>query len=273
MFGCLTVRRQEGLSAARRATLRLRPGQGLRRGGGLYRTTLFRWAEVTLPAEWRAEKAKKRVLAALEDLRAEGAVRVTVPTCWREAALLAGLLPLEERPALEACAAQTVDEALRALGLSPGETGLAVCGRRITGPVQDQVLALGRRMRTVRVWGSENRELRARLWRDCGIVDRGPMPRGTPVVALLLREGTPPPEAALVIDLSGETEEEAAPGMWRPSLSPPVGAMKLLPPGLPPQAFAAALFDAGAIPAREIRVSRLDIGKYAQYNKETGNNC
>lgn len=273
MFGCLTVQRRPGLSGAERAALRLRPAKGLRRGGGLYRTSLFRWTEVTLPEEWRPALAERRVLAALEALRAEGVCRTAAPPEWRGAVLRAGLLPLEENSALEACAAQAVDEGCRALGLPPEEAGLAVCGRGISGPVQDQVLALGRRMRTVRVWGGENRELRARLWRDCGIVDRGPMPQGTPVIVLLLREGTPPPEAALVIDLSENGAETLPQEAWRPDLLPPPGALKLLPPGLTPRSFAAALLDAGAIQAREIRVSRLDIGKRAQYNKETGNNC
>ena len=48
MFGILTVLQPEGLSAAQRAALRLRPGKGLQYGEGLFRMAMFVTATVTL---------------------------------------------------------------------------------------------------------------------------------------------------------------------------------------------------------------------------------
>ena len=87
------------------------------------------------------------------------------------------------------------------------------------------------------------------------------MPRGLPVIGLLLEGGLPPEDALLTIDL---TDGEGAPGLWRPSLVPPPGALAQKPAGITDSAFAAALFSAGTLRSREIHVSRLDITKHTQ---------
>lgn len=272
MFGTLTVRMPETDSLVTRGSLRLRPAKGLRHGGGLYRMTMFAWAEVTLADGWKAALREKRVGAALDVLRAQGVREAVLPIEWQALAREKGILPVNCRRALEACAGEAVLEACRALELAPGEVGLSVCGRAISGPVHAELLSLARVVRTVRVWGEGNDGLRNKLWRGCGIVDRGAMPRGLPVIGLLLEGGSPPEDALLTIDLTGG-EGEAAAGVWRPSLVPPAGALAQKPEGVSADAFAAALFSAGALRSREIHVSRLDSTKHAQYNKEIVENC
>ena len=272
MFGTLTVEKPETDSLYTRGALRLRPAKGLRHGGGLYRMTMFTWAEVTLSDGWKDTLREKRVKAGLELLRAKGVREAVLPAPWQALAREQGICPVTCRRALEACAGQSVLEACRALGLPPGEVGLSVCGRAISGPVHAELLSLARLVRTVRVWGEDNDGLRAKLWRGCGIVDRGAMPRGLPVIGLLLEGGRPPEDAVLTVDLTDGGGEETA-LLWRPELEPPAGALAQKPEGVPADAFAAALFAAGALCAREIRVSRLDIAKHTQYNKEIVENC
>ena len=272
MFGTLTVHTPETCSAAARSALRLRPAKGLRHGRGLYRMTMFAWAEVTLPAGWKDALREKRVKAALELLRAQGVQEAVLPQEWQGLAREVGLFPVTCRHALEACAGEAVLEACRALDLTPGETGLVVCGRAIGRPVHAELLSLARVMRTVRVWGEDNDGLRAKLWRGCGIVDRGPMPQGLPVIGLRLEGGSLPEGAQLTVDLTDGAGEAGA-SVWRPGLVPPVGALAQKPEGVPDDLFAAALFKAGTLRPREIHVSRLDIPKHAQYNKEIVENC
>lgn len=272
MFGTLTVQTPENHSLYARGSLRLRPAKGLHHGRGLYRMTMFAWAQVTLPAGWKDALREKRVRAALELLRAQGVREAALPPEWHALARETGILPVTCRRALEACAGEAVLEACRALNLAPGEVGLSVCGRAIAGPVHAELLSLARVVRTVRVWGEDNDGLRNKLWRGCGIVDRGAMPQGLPVIGLLLEGGRPPEDALLTIDLTDrEGAEETF--LWRPALVPPSGALAQKPEGVPADAFAAALFATGALRPREIHVSRLDIAKHTQYNKETVNNC
>lgn len=268
MFGTLSVQMADTGAVG----LRLRPGKGLRHGQGLYRMTLFHWAQVTLSDGWKAPLREKRVGAALDVLRAQGIREALLPPEWQGLGREKGILPISCRRALEACAAEAVLEACRGLELAPGQVGLSVCGRCISGPVHSELLSLARVTRTLRVWGEGNDDLRAKLWRGCGIVDRGAMPREVPVIGLLLEGGRPPEDALLVIDLT-DGEGACLPGHWRPELVPPAGALAQKPEGVTDTAFAAALFSAGALRSREIHVSRLDITKYTQYNKETAKNC
>ena len=60
MFGTLTVQKPETDSLYTRGALRLRPAKGLRHGGGLYRMTMFTWAEVTLSDGWKDTLREKR---------------------------------------------------------------------------------------------------------------------------------------------------------------------------------------------------------------------
>ena len=79
------------------------------------------------------------------------------------------------------------------------------------------------------------------------------------------------------IDLGDEMPTDGAgetgASVWRPGLVPPAGALAQKPEGVPDDLFAAALFKAGTLRPREIHVSRLDIPKHAQYNKEIVENC
>lgn len=272
MFGTLTVHTPENCSAATRSALRLRPAKGLRHGRGLFRMTMFVWAEVTLPPSWKDALREKRVGAALELLRAQGVREAVLPEEWQALARETGILPVNCRRGLESCAGEAVLEACRALNLAPQGVGLSVCGQEISGPVHAELLSLARVVRTVRVWGEGNDGLRAKLWRGCGIVDRGPMPRDLPVIGLLLEGGRPSEEALLTVDLTAGAGEKG-PCVWRPSLVPPAGALAQKPEGVPADAFAAALLSAGALRPREIHVSRLDIPKHTQYNKEIVENC
>ena len=76
-----------------------------------------------------------------------------------------------------------------------------------------------------------------------------------------------------VLCVSAGAAEEGDERVWPPVLLPPEGALAQMPPGLAPDAFAAALFAAGAVRSREIHVSRLDIPECTQYNKETIISC
>ena len=272
MFGTLTVQKPENGSLYVRGALRLRPAKGLCHGRGLYRMTMFTWTRVTLSDGWKDALQEKRVRAALELLRANGVREAILPRRWQTLAREVDICPVTCRHTLEACAGEAVLEACRALGLSPGEVGLSVCGRAIGPAAHAELLSLARLVRTVRVWGEDNDGLRAKLWRGCGIVDRGAMPQGLPVIGLLLAGGRPPEDALVTIDLTGE-EGEGEDSLWRPRLVPPPGALAQMPEGVPADAFAAALFAHGALRPREIHVSRLDITKHAQYNKEIVENC
>ena len=272
MFAVLTVEIQEGLPAGRRAALRLRPAKGLAYREDLFRMAMFCWAKVTLCAGWNEGLQKKRVGEALLQLRAKGTRQVVLPGEWHGSARESGLAPVDCRPALEACGAQAVLEACRGLGLPAGETCLAVYGTRISPAASMQLLTLAKSLRTLRIYGEGNEGLRAQLWRGCGIVDRGPMPENAPVLALLLNGGKQTRQALLTIDLSDGAGEGEGP-LWTPRLLLPQGAQAKMPEGAPAAAFTAALLQTGALQAREIHVSRLDIPAPTQYNKEIVENC
>ncbi len=272
MFGVLTVSMQDTLPAGQRAALRLRPAKGLVCGEELFRTAMFCHAKVTLCAGWSEKRQQKRVGEALLQLRAKGCRQVVLPREWREAARMAELTPVEERTALEACGAQAVLEACRGLGLPAGETCLAVYGARISPQASMQLLTLAKALRTLRIYGEGNEHLRNQLWRGCGIVDRGPMPEGVPVLALLLQGGKLQGKPLLTVDLSdGKGAGDGA--FWTPRLLLPQGARAKLPEGAAEAAFGAALLQTGALQSREIHVSRLDIPAPTQYNKEIVENC
>lgn len=267
MFGILTVLQPEGLSAAQRAALRLRPGKGLQYGEGLFRMAMFVTATVTLEPGWSDGLRQKRVAAALRYLAGKGIHEAVLPEGWQSLAREYDISPIRTGWALEACAARAVSEACGSLGISPGQAGLAVCGRNLSRTACGEVLTLARSMRTVRVYGEGNEALRAQLWRSCGIVDRGSMPEDLPVLCLLFAGGQARGEALLTVDLSGE-EAEREGLVWTPRPLPPAGALGQMPKAVCPAAFAAALLRCGAVQGREIHVSRLDIPAPTQYNKE-----
>lgn len=267
MFGILTVQQPENLSGIRRATLRLRPGKGTEYGEGLFRTAMFVTATVTLEPGWSDSLRHKRVAAALRYLSGKGVHEAVLPEEWQPLAREYDISPIRTGWALEACASRAVGEACGGLGISPGQAGLAVCGRNLSRTACGEVLTLARSMRTVRIYGEGNEALRAQLWRSCGIVDRGSMPEDTPVLCLRFAGGQARADALLTVDLSGE----GAPGeglVWMPQPLPPAGALGRMPPQVCPAAFAAALLRCGAVQGREIHVSRLDIPAPTQYNKE-----
>jgi hypothetical protein len=272
MFAVLTVEMEENLPARRRAALRLRPAKGLTWREDLFRMAMFCHAKVTLCAGWREDIHKKRVGEALLQLKARGARQVVLPRKWQDLARTVDLVPVNCRPALEACGVQAVLEACRGLDIPAGEACLAVYGTRLSSVASMQLLTLAKSLRTLRIYGEGNEALRNQLWRGCGIVDRGPMPENAPVLALLLTGGKAPGQAQLTVDLSdGAGEGEGL--LWTPQLVLPQGAQAKLPEGASPVAFAAALLQMGALQPREIHVSRLDIPGTTQYNKEIVENC
>ena len=267
MFGILTVLQPEGLTAAQRVALRLRPGKRIRYGEGLFRMAMFVTATVTLEPGSRDSLQQRRVAAALRYLSGKGVHEAVLPEGWQGLAREYGISPIRTGWALEACAARAVGEACGALGLSPRQVGLAVCGRNLSRTACGEVLTLARSMRTVRVYGEGNEALRCQLWRSCGIVDRGPMPEDLPVLCLLFAGGQAREGVLLTVDLSGEPCQLRE-AVWVPQPLPPAGALGRMPQEVCPGTFAAALLRCGAVQGREIRVSRLDIPATTQYNKE-----
>ena len=266
MFGILTIQQPEALTAGKRAALRLRPGLGAEYSQGIYRMARFCTARVTLCPEWKDSLREKRVSGALARLRERGVYEAVLPPAWYAAARQHGISAVSTGALREACAIQAVAEACRALELPLGQVCLAVYGRRLSPAASMQVLSLAKSVRTVRLCGGDHEELQAKLWRDCGIVDRGPMPENVPVIALCLNGGEPSGSCLMTVDLS-EQGGEGEGLWWRPRLLPPEGALARLPADACPEAFAAALFRCGAVQAREIHVSRLDIQSDTQYNK------
>jgi len=272
MFGVLTVELQEHLPAGRRVALRLRSAKAVTYREDLFRTAMFGHVKMILCADWSETRKEKRVTAALLQLKAKGVRHIVLPPMWHSLARELQLVPTDSRCALEACGAQAVLEACRGLHLSARETCLAVYGTKITPIAAMQLLTLAKSLRTLRIYGEGNEQLRGQLWRGCGIVDRGPMPECAPVLALLLSGGKTSGQPLLTIDLSGG----AGDGMeecWTPQLILPPGARAKLPEAASAEDFGAALLQAGALQAREIRVSRLDITAPTQYNKEIVENC
>ena len=272
MFGVLTVAVQDALPAGQRAALRLRPAKGLSCTEDLFRTAMFCHVRVTICAGWSEKLQQKRVREALLRLRAKGCRQVVLPREWREAAKAAELVPVAVRTALEACGAQAVLEACRGRNIPAGEACLAVYGTHISPLASMQLLTLAKTLRTLRIYGEGNEQLRNQLWRGCGIVDHGPMPEGAPVLALLLQGGKLQEQPLLTVDLSDGTGEGEG-QLWTPQLLLPQGARTKLPEGASEAVFGAALLQTGALQSREIHVSRLDIPAPTQYNKEIVENC
>lgn len=266
MFGILIVRQEAECSLRRRLALRLFPRVGLTAEEGLYRTALFTTFTLTLRPEWRQSLREKRADRALRRLRERGAREVILPAEWYALARKWELLPIPTGALRESCAQQAVAEACRGLEVPLSQICLQVWGRNISRPAAMQILSLAKTVRTVRVTGEGNESLRNTLWRGCGIVDRGPVPENTPVVALCLSGGKPEGECLMTVDLT-ERGEEGEGLWWRPRFLPPEGAAARLSQAVCPEALAAALFRCGAVQAREIRVSRLDIPEDTQYNK------
>ena len=272
MFGILTIQQPEELALSRRAALRFRPNTGVQYGDGLFRMAMYCCAQVTLPESWSDRLREKRVERALRCLRTKGVQEAVLPTEWNEKARQTGIVPVRRRAALEACATQAVSLACERLGLAMGQVGLAVYGRSLSPRAAAQLLTLARSVRTVRVYGEDNEQLRISLWRSCGIAQQGALPEGLPVVGLLLPGGAAQKTPLLTVDLS-DGEGSGGGMVWQPQPLPPQGALDRMPPGADAGAFAAVLLQKGAIQAREIRVSRLDIPVSTQYNKEIVENC
>ena len=272
MFGVLTVQTAEHLPAGKRAVLRLRSGKGLEYREDLFRTAMFCSVQVTLYAGWRDSLRNKRVREALLLLRAKGVREAVLPAEWQALACKEGIASVSIRPGLEACAAQAVYAACRTLELSPEQVCLAVYGKNISRMAAMQLLTMAKTLRTLRIYGEGNEGLRTQLWRSCGIVDRGPMPENAPVLGLLLQDGDGVGETLLTVDLSGGSGTGEG-LLWAPNPLPPQGVLAKLPQGADSGVFAAAFLQAGALQAREIHVSRLDIPAPTQYNKEIVENC
>ena len=272
MFGILTVQQPEELALSKRAALRVRPSVGVQYSEGLFRMAMYRCAQVTLRENWSDRLREKRVERALHGLRASGVQEAVLPEEWNGQARQAGIVPVTRRAALEACATQAVALACEHLGYPMGQVCLAVYGRKISNRAAAQLLTLARAVRTVRVYGEGNEQLRTSLWRSCGIAQQGALPEGIPVVGLLFPGGKAANTGLLTVDFS--QQEGTGEGLiWTPQPLPPQGALDKMPPGADAGALAAVLLQKGAIQAREIRVSRLDIPVSTQYNKEIVENC
>ena len=272
MFGILTVQQQEGLPLTQRTALRLRPEKSIRHGEDLFRMAMFCHAEVALCSGWSDGLRSRRVEKALQWLRTKGVREAVLPHEWNQQATDMGILPAGRRAALEACAPQAVSLACSSLQLSLGQVCLVVYGRQISRRASAQLLTLAKSLRTLRIYGDGNENLRTRLWRSCGITDHGVLPDGAPVLGLLLPGGEARDDALLTVDLSdGLGSGEGL--LWQPQPLPPQGALARLPVGADPAAFASVLLQKGAIQGREIHVSRLDIPESTQYNKEIVENC
>lgn len=263
MFGVLTVT-ETRMSAGGRLLLRLFPGRGLRLTRGCWRMALWETAALTVPPGLSAQALTRRVRRALRALRASGARPLCVPERWRAEARALGLTPLETAPLLRACAAAAYLRACRAAGLPPEKTAVLVSCAHADRVLADEVLALARTVRTVRLRAPVPLPLlRERLLRARGIAAEGPLPPEAIPCALVLA-GAPDPRAVLAVDL---TEEAHAPwGMpaLRPRPLPPPGVS--VPPGADAPGFLAGLCFCGGLPAREIG---LDITADAPYNKES----
>lgn len=267
MFGVLTVYLDHAQPLLGRTALRLRPAKALEYGEDLFRMAMFCRVEVLLCSQWRDGLQQKRVRSALQRLKASGARDVVLPEKWAELARSMDMAPVSAKIALEACAEAAVKEVCRSMNLPFGEICLAVYGRSISQRAGLELLTLAKTVRTIRIYGEGNGELRTQLWRSCGIVDRGPMPEGAPVLGLLLAGGEVQGAPLMIVDLSaGKGSGDGL--LWTPTPLLPQGAMSKLPEGADPAAFAAAFLQRGAVRAREIHVSRLDIPECTQYNKE-----
>lgn len=266
MFGILTVQPAANCSFRQRIMLRLFPRAGLQVEEGLFRTALFMQVRLTICPTWKASQREKRVSLALRRLRERGIREAILPEEWCALARRWEISPISAGTLRESCALQAVAEACRGIGLPLSAVCLQVWGENISRPAAAQVLSLAKSVRTVRVTGAGNEDLRNALWRSCGIVERGAMPENAPVIFLCLAGGQPEGECLMAVDLTDEGREGE--GLWwRPQLLPPEGALPRLPEGVCPEALAAALLRFGAVQAREIRVSRLDIPEDTQYNK------
>lgn len=266
MFGILTVQQEPGCAFRRRLALRLFPGTGLQVEDGLFRTALFTQVRLTVCPGWKESLQEKRVSLALRRLRERGIREAILPEEWWALARRFEIRPVSAGALRESCALQAVAEACRGIGLPLSAVCLQVWGQNISRSAAAQVLSLARAVRTVRVTGAGNEDLRNALWRSCGIVERGAMPENAPVIFLCLSGGKPEGECLMAVDLT-EDGGEGEGLWWRPRFLPPEGALSRLPKGVCPEALAAALLRFGAVQAREIRVSRLDIPEDTQYNK------
>jgi len=266
MFGILTVQQSANGSFRQRMKLRLFPRTGLQVEDGLFRTALFMQVRVTLCPGWKESLREKRVSLALRCLRERGIREAILPEEWCALASRWEISPISAGTLRESCALQAVAEACRGSEVPLSAVCLQVWGEDISRPAAAQVLSLARSVRTVRVTGGGNDGLRHALWRSCGIVEQGAMPENAPVIFLCLSGGKPEGECLMTVDLTeGGGEGEGL--WWRPRLLPPEGALSRLPEGVCPEALAAALLRFGAVQAREIRVSRLDIPEDTQYNR------
>ena len=266
MFGILTVQQEPKCGIRRRLALRLFPKRSLQVEEGLFRTAMFMQVRLVVCPWWKGNLQEKRVSLALRRLRERGIREAILPEEWCALARRWEITPVSAGALRESCALQAVAEACRGLGLPLSDICLQVWGKGISRPAAAQVLSLAKSVRTVRVTGDGNEALRNALWRSCGIADRGPMPENAPVIFLCLSGGKPEGECLMAVDLT-ETGGEGEGLWWRPRLLPPEGALSRLPEGVCPEALAAALLHFGAVQAREIRVSRLDIPEDTQYNK------
>jgi len=264
MFGVLTVTEVRP-PFFQRLLLRLFPARGLTLTLHSYRMASFRLAAVVLPPGLREHAVEKRVLRALQELRASGVRRLASPERWKKQALALGFAPVEERPLLRACAAQAVPAACRKAGLDPERVCITVFADVIDRPLSDQLLTLARIVRTLRLHCTQDFPiLRRRLLDSYGIVAEGPLPEGAPELALVLSDA-PLESAALALDLTGVAHEHWPVCTLIPIPRPPEDALRSCPPGADQRVFVTALYLCGGLMAHEIG---LDIVEATQYNSE-----
>ncbi len=273
MFGILTI--EKGKPAGLWEAIRVRRCRraAIQGEAGTVGMTGFLKVSLTLPPRAGDRFARRRIEQCMSLMRLRGVHRAVVPRQAEEEALRAGIAPIRQKPALQACAADACLLALQAVGVQPEEAGVTLIADRAGRDVQTAAFELARRVRYVRVASRVPAPiLTRRLYEDYGIAEQVLQADGADAALVFDRPQTLPGNYRVLCSLTDEPlEAEGSTCSFQLSCAPEILAQK--PPGVPRGDFVAALYLCGGLTRGELTLlvdpeSGLDRADCQPYNRD-----
>ena len=273
MFGILTIETGKPAGLWEALKLRLCRRAAIQSETDTVRMAVFLKVSLTLPPRAGDGLIRRRLDQCMALMRLRGVHRAILPPQAEAAALRAGIAPIRQKPALQACASDAAVLALQAIGVQPEEAGVTLIAERAGRDVQTAAFELAQRVRYVRVVSRVPAPMLTRkLYEDYGIAEQVLQADGGDA-ALVFDPPQQPLEGYRVLcSLMDEPLDAPADRCgFQLSCAPEILAQK--PPGVPQGDFVAALYLCGGLTRGELTLmidpeSGLDRADCQPYNRD-----
>lgn len=268
MFGVLTIERVKPAGLWEGLKLRLCRRAAIRCETDTVRMAVFLKVTLTLPQHAGETLARRRMEQCMALMRLRGVHRAVIPPQAEEAAARAGIAPIRQKPAVQACAAEACLLALQAVGVQPQEAGVTLIADRAGRDVQTAAFELARRVRYVRLSCRVPAPMLTRkLYEDYGIAEQVLQSDGGDLALIFDCPQQRPEGYRVLCSLTDEPlEADGAVCRFLLSCAPEILAQK--PPGAPQGDFVAALYLCGGLTLLIDPESGLDRADCPTYNRD-----